>query len=470
MSRRLPIFAPWVWAVLAAQLLLFGLFLVNWYLPMALVTAVLVVLAGLSRPLVVVAFLLSTRILSTGSMSWLRIGGLNIGLFEPMLLLAIVALAVYALNHRMPVVKPFPWLTPVLVFAFWQVLGLSWSHQVGTGLQDVVAVAVILVTTTTILIFVRTLDDFMAMSWVWILATVLMAILSIATNFNEVASVGKTWEIAAQGGRETGLGQQPNWFAMHLMFSVLLCVALAVIQKKTSKRLLLLGLALFIFYAQLRSGSRGGAYAIVIGSALMAASNPQIRKWFLRFLVVAVVLFGLGMLFGADSTNRAFNRIWMNMGMLWRSDVRFRNWAVCIEMFDNTLGRGVGPGGYAQWLESYDWKLYTSVHRYPHGILWGLMAHYGLVGLVCAVWLIKKVATMARELRDAARGTLAEPFAWAMPATMLAYGAWSMVEFSFDDKPFWEFLALYTSLYMVMVKGKELPVALVHPVEEKSDG
>ncbi len=402
-------------------------------------------------------------------MSWLRIGGLNIGLFEPMLLLAILALAVYALNHRLPVVKYFPWATPLLFFLVWQVLGLSWSHKVGTGLQDVVAVAVILVTTTTILIFVRTADDFMAMCWVWILATVLLAVLSIATDFNEVASVGKTWEIAAKGGRETGLGQQPNWFAMHLMFSVLLCVALAVTQKKTSRRVLLISLALFVFFAQLRSGSRGGAYAIVIGSALMAASNPQIRKWFIRFGAVALVLFGLGMFFGADSTHRAFNRIWMNMGMLWRSDVRFRNWAVCLEMFDNTFGRGVGPGGYAQWLESYDWKLYTSVHRYPHGIFWGLMAHYGVVGLACAVWMVKKVATMARELREAARGTPMEPFAWAMPATMLAYVAWSMVEFSFDDKPFWEFLALYTSLYLIMVKNRKSPGSSVIAVEEQGD-
>ena len=61
--------------------------------------------------------------------------------------------------------------------------------------------------------------------------------------------------------------------------------------------------------------------------------------------------------------------------------------------------------------------------------------------MVCAVWLIVRVAKMARQLVEWTRGTAVEPFAWAMPATIFAYFAWSVVEFNFDDKPFWEFLA-----------------------------
>ena len=42
-----------------------------------------------------------------------------------------------------------------------------------------------------------------------------------------------------------------------------------------------------------------------------------------------------------------------------------------------------------------------------------------------------------------------------MPAAMLGYAAWSFVEFTINEKPFWEFLALYTALYLIVKKAKE---------------
>jgi hypothetical protein len=36
-----------------------------------------------------------------------------------------------------------------------------------------------------------------------------------------------------------------------------------------------------------------------------------------------------------------------------------------------------------------------------------------------------------------------------MPASMAGYFAWSFVEFSLDEKPFWEWLAVYTALHLI---------------------
>ena len=108
---------------------------------------------------------------------------------------------------------------------------------------------------------------------------------------------------------------------------------------------------------------------------------------------------------------------------------------------------GGGPGGYVAALEEYNWRLYESIHRYPHGIVWGLAAHYGVIGLGCAVWLLAIVVRMSRELIASSRGAAHEFVSWAMPATILGYLLWSFVEFSFDDKPFWEFLALFTAFW-----------------------
>jgi hypothetical protein len=41
-----------------------------------------------------------------------------------------------------------------------------------------------------------------------------------------------------------------------------------------------------------------------------------------------------------------------------------------------------------------------------------------------------------------------------MPASMLGYFAWSWVEFTLTEKPFWEFLALYTALYLIVKRLK----------------
>ena len=68
---------------------------------------------------------------------------------------------------------------------------------------------------------------------------------------------------------------------------------------------------------------------------------------------------------------------------------------------------------------------------------------------------------MVRKLAGWTRGTAPAVLAWVMPATMLGYIAWSFVEFEINDKPFWEFLALFTALYLATKRmvdaGEKLP-------------
>lgn len=67
---------------------------------------------------------------------------------------------------------------------------------------------------------------------------------------------------------------------------------------------------------------------------------------------------------------------------------------------------------------------------------------------------VVRVVSMAKHLIAAPRGTKAEVLAWTMPAALLGYFAWSWVEFTLTEKPFWEFLALYTALYFIVVQSK----------------
>jgi len=444
--------------IVAVQLALGGLMLLDFRLPVLTVLAVAVVVVALKWPLGAVAGLLAARIIGTASMSWMRIGSINLGLFEPVLALCLVALVYHAMVRRQSVLHTWPWRGPFLAFMGWQALGLFWCTQLGQGLQEFIASGIILVNCTLILTFVRSVEDYQKVFYAWIGASVMVGVLSMFTDLTGVGSSGSSWEIAAGGGRETGLGQQPNWFAMNLMFSVHTCFGFAVVTRKRALRWLLIAAGLYIFISQLRSGSRGGAYSLVIGGALVALAHPLFRRWMIRFAAVAAALFFFYVVIdGGSSTSKAFTRIAMNVTNTWGSDVRELNWFASIQMFGDTWGRGIGPGGYPEMLADYSWKLYTSIHRYPHGIFWGLVAHYGVIGLAVAGWLLWSVFQMARDLVVRTKGTAVEIFAWTMPATMLGYIAWSFVEFSWDDKPFWEFLSVYTALYLAVCRGAELP-------------
>ncbi len=451
--------------VLVVQLVLLALMLVDWRLPAALVVGLMVLIAALRWPLGAVALLIAARLIGTASMSWIHVGSLNLGLFEPVLLIALCSLLYHAVVRREKILHDFPWLTPMLFFLMFQVIGLLWSYKVGQGISSIVSTGVVIANATLIVTFVRDYDDFKKVFTAWVGACVTIGLLSIFTSMDSGGG-GGVWEVAAKGGRETGLGQQPNWFAMNLMFAVHTCFGMAVVQTNKRKRWAFIFAGLFIFLSQLRSGSRGGAYAILIGGTLVALAHPVFRRWMKRFIVIVLGLFAFYMIFDyGSSTSKALTRIATNVTNTWGQDVRELNWMVCWRMFVDTYGRGIGPGGYADLLEVYNWKLYTSIHRYPHGIFWGLMSHYGLIGLALAAWVLVIVFRMARELILMTRGTAIEVFAWTMPATMLGYILWSFVEFEINDKPFWEFLALYTALYLgtkrMIARGDRLP-ALPH--------
>jgi hypothetical protein len=124
-------------------------------------------------------------------------------------------------------------------------------------------------------------------------------------------------------------------------------------------------------------------------------------------------------------------------------------------MFFDSYGLGIGAGGYEDLLPQYNNYVAQSLYTYPHGIVWEVVAHYGVVGLTLLGWLVISVVRMAGQLIEWSRGTEAEVFAWTMPAAMLGYFAWSFVEFTLTEKPFWEFLTVYTALYLIVKRHRE---------------
>ncbi len=431
-----------------AQLGLAGLLAFDWRLAAGAIVGVAVVALVLDRPVLGVGLLIMARLMDTSSMAFIRIGRTAIGSFELFLLMALVAMVIYVVRQKVKLLISWPWLTPLLTFMGFQVITLAWSMDRGDGISEIISLMVVLANAVLIMSFVRTINHFMLLIYAWILACVLIGLYSLGAEAMGVSDTGP-WQAAAGGGRETGLGQQPNWYAMNLMFIVHTCLGLALVQKRALLRWLFLAAGLFVFVNMLRSGSRGAIYSIMIGGGLAAMALPMFRKWFLRFLAIVFVIFALGTTLDWGSTSQAVNRIWTNVGHTW-STYRAQNWAVCVEVFLDTYGRGAGAGGYMSVLEKYNWFIYNSDYNYPHGIFWGLLCHYGVIGLALFGWLLTTVGRMVRDLARWTKGSALEIFAWTMPASMVGYLSWSFVEFEFKEKPFWEFLSLYTALYLIV--------------------
>ncbi len=335
------------------------------------------------------------------------------------------------------------------------VLGLTWCVALTDGIKDILGLIVIVCTNLVIISFIETWEHVKLMIWFWIMTCVLIGFLAIFGDHLGLTNYSSMWKASSSGGRETGLGQQPNWFAMNLMFIVHTCAGFALIQKDTRVKWGLFLATIFIFLAMMTSGSRGGAYSIVIGGGLAALGQPKFRKWFFGFVVVAIAAFAFAYYANIGDLGKGLNRITNNIDVLFSQDIRGLNWAACIGMFVDTWGRGIGPGGYINELQHYSDWLYHSVYRYPHGIFWGEVAHHGVVGVFLLGALALSITIMARDTIRYTKGTEAEVLAWSMPASMAGYFAWSFVEFNFNEKPFWEWLALYTALYLISKHEKE---------------
>ncbi len=441
-----------------AQVVVAGFFVIDPRICFALVLGVGVLLFVLERPLIGVGVLIGARLLSTGAIVFLRIGTIGIGPFEPALLLCLFALLAHALSRRTALWQRWPWQAPWLALAGWIVLSLAWCVDKKDAIGDILPMLMVLANTIVILAYVKTWADFQRMLWFWVGACVLIGLLTIAVDVLGIQVTTVTFKAASGGGRETGLGQQPNWFAMNLMFIIHTCFGMALVDKVRWRRWLLVLAGCFIFFMMLLSGSRGGAAATLIGGLLAAGMHPLFRRWFLRFGAITAVIFVVGISFNLGDSAKALMRIASNLGL--SGNYRELNWLVCVQMFLDTKGLGIGAGGYELLLPSYNYYVSDSLYDYPHGIFWEVIAHYGVVGLVLCAWLFVAVVRMVREVVALTKGTVAGVYAWTMPAAMLGYFAWSFLEFTLNEKPFWEWLALYTALYFIARKARADGVAL----------
>jgi len=438
--------------VLGLQVALALIFAFSPMATVAIIGALGAVAVVVEYPVLGVGALIAARLLSTGAVVFFRIGHMGIGPFEPALMLSAGALVVHAVTNRLPLALRWTWRTPFVLFCGFAAVSVLWCVDKGDAIGDLIPLALILANAIVILTFIRTWRQFLWMMRAWFATTVFIGILTLMLDALGIQVGSVTFKAASGGGRETGLGQQPNWFAMNQYFGLLPSFGIALLEKRPLRRAALMLGSLFILFMMLKSGSRGGAYALVVAMTALGLGNAGFRKWFLRASLVLGAVFAVGIGFDVGGSAKALMRIGSSVAI--EENYRPLNWEACVQMFLDTYGRGIGAGGYEELLPQYNNYLAESLYDYPHGIFWEVIAHYGVVGLALVIWLVVVAIGMTRRLIVAARGTEAEVFAWTMPATILGYAAWSFVEFTFAEKPLWEFLALMTALHSVVLSER----------------
>lgn len=438
--------------VLGLQVVLAVVFALSPMATVAIIGALGAVAVVVEYPVLGVGALIAARLLSTGAVVFFRIGHMGIGPFEPALMLSAGALVVHAATNHVPLALRWTWRTPFVLFTGFATLSVLWCVDKGDAIGDLIPLALILANAIVIMTFIQTWTQFLWMMRVWFGTTVFIGLLTLLLDALGIQVGSVTFKAASGGGRETGLGQQPNWFAMNQFFGLLPSFGVALLEKRPLRRAALMLGSLFILFMMLKSGSRGGAYALVVAMTALGLGNAGFRKWFLRGAIVLGSIFAVGIGFDVGGSARALMRIGSSVAI--EENYRPLNWEACVDMFRDTWGRGIGAGGYEELLPQYNNYLAESLYDYPHGIFWEVIAHYGVVGLALVVWLVVVVIGMTRRLIVATRGTEAEIFAWTMPATILGYAAWSFVEFTFAEKPLWEFLALMTALHTVVLSER----------------
>ena len=451
-----------LWLGIAAlQLLFFVLALIEPVLALAMITGILLFLLALRYPFAAVLLAVVARLTATNSLS-IRVGPIFLGAFEPLYVLAFIALMIRTVQQRRAQLRSFEGSTMMLAFLVWVSITLVWSPDRGEGVMLVIRLMIAFGLVWLISSEVRTPEKFYVTMWVWLVVSCCVGLAGVMLGTYESTVYGDVaFQAMSGGGRSGGLGQHPNWFAMAMSFGINPAFAMAYGEKVRTRRYILLGIALWLLLVAVSTGSRGAVWGTGLGSLYLALNNERLRLFLYRYWFVIAGMFGFALVFGFGNLTAGFVRVaTQGITTFWQGNVRFANWAVCYEMFVETFGMGIGAGGYAALVAEFNERLNLSIYAYPHGVFWDVMAHFGFLGLVFWGGFLWAVIRAFRRARQRVKGTVVELWLIGMFAGALGYWCHSCVEFHLEDKPYWAFLGIFIGLIVATEKMSEDPEAM----------
>jgi len=432
-------------------------------IPLALLAGLLGFVLALRYPVIAAVAVMAARLAANRSLS-LKLGPMFLGIFEPMYIMAFIAILIRTVQARKTLLQAFPAWRLMAALIVWIAIGLAWSANKGEGLVVLIRITYEVGLVWLLASMLRNPKHYQWAIWTWLSVGALLGVAGVLAStwgfsgqiYGEVA-----FQSMSAGGRFGGLGQHPNWFGMSMAFGINPAFAMAYAERDRTKRLLLVGIALILLTAAVSTGSRGAVWGTGVGSLFLALNSPPLRRFLYRYWFVIAIVFVGALLFGAGPLTSAFFRV-LTRGIdtFWQGNTRFANWHCCIQMFTETFGVGIGAGGYLDWLPRFNERLLLSDSAYPHGIGWEVLAHWGFVGFALLMAIGLAVGRRYVRAVRAVRGTKVEFWLIGMAAGVVGYWAHSLVEFHLIDKPFWAFFGVSLGLLVAAEKLAENPEEL----------
>jgi len=440
----------------ALQLLFFILALIEPMLALALISAILLFLLALRYPYAAVLLAVAARLTATNSLS-IRVGPIFLSAFEPLYVLAFVALLIRTVQQRKAQLRTFEGSKMLLAFLVWVGISLVWSPDRGEGVMLVIRMMIAFGLVWLISSELRTPEKFYVAMWVWLIVSSVVGLAGVMLGTYEGTVYGDVaFQAMSGGGRSGGLGQHPNWFAMSMSFGINPAFAMAYGEKVRSRRYILLGIALWLLLVAVSTGSRGAVWGTGLGSLFLALNNERLRLFLYRYWFVIAGMFGFALIYGFGDLTSGFVRVaTQGITTFWQGNVRFANWMVCYQMFVESFGMGIGAGGYAALVADFNERLNLSIYAYPHGVFWDVMAHYGVLGLLFWGAFLWAVVKAFRRAKQRVKGTVIELWLIGMFAGAIGYWTHSFVEFHLEDKPYWTFMGIFIGLIAATEKLSE---------------
>jgi len=418
-------------------------------IPLALLAGLLGFVLALRYPVIAAVAVMAARLAANRALS-LKVGPMFLGIFEPMYIMAFVAILIRTVQERKTLLLAFPSWRLMAALVVWIAISLAWSANKAEGLVVLIRITYEVGLVWLLASILRDAKRFQWAIWTWLCVAALLGVIGVlaSTTGHAMRIYGEVaFQSMSAGGRFGGLGQHPNWFGMSMAFGINPAFAMAYAERDRTKRILLVGIALILLTAAVSTGSRGAVWGAGVGSLFLALNSTRLRRFLYRYWFVLALVFSGGLVFGAGPLTSAFFRV-LTRGIdtFWQGNTRFANWSACIQMFTETFGVGIGAGGYLDWLPRFNERLLLSDSAYPHGIGWEVLAHFGFIGIVLLIGIGVAVARHYVRVLRAVRGTTVEFWLIGMAAAVVGYWAHSLVEFHLIDKPFWAFFGVCLGL------------------------
>ena len=445
------------------QALFVVLLLIEPMLALALISGILGFVLALRYPVIAAVAVMAARLAANRSLS-LKVGPMFLGVFEPLYVMAFVAILLRTVQSRRNLLQAFPAWQLMAGLVVWIAIALTWSANLAEGLVVLIRITYEVGLVWMLASMLRTPERFQGAIWTWLIVGSVIGVAGVVAGSGGGADAiygDVAFQSMSAGGRYGGLGQHPNWFGMSMAFGINPAFAMAYAERNRWRRILLVLIALTLLIAAMSTGSRGAVWGTGVGSLFLALNSSRLRRFLYRYWFVIALVFAGGLLIGAGPLTSAFYRV-LTRGIdtFWQGNTRFSNWAACVGMFTETFGLGIGTGGYTTVLPRFNERLLLSDSAYPHGIGWEVLAHWGAVGLGLLVTIGIVVAKRYHAAVKAVRGTQLEFWLIGMAAAVVGYWAHSLVEFHLIDKPFWAFFGVSLALLVAVENVAKNPEAL----------